>query len=73
MELEGGQTLFARPTARALSLQPPHQTARIAMAPPKMRIDRKDDRRMNRLRADVEPELVIALIVGGDGMEAIAS
>ncbi len=28
---------------------------------------------MNRLRADVEPELVIARVVGGDGVETIGS
>jgi len=73
MELESGQALLMRPAAGVPSLQPPHQATGIAMSPPKMRIDRKDDRRMNRLRADVEPELVISLVVGGDGVEAIGS
>ncbi len=49
-----------------MSLQPPNQAAGIAMPPPEMRIDRKDDRRRDRLRAGVEPELVIAFAVGGD-------
>lgn len=41
------------------------------MPPPEMWIDRKDDRHRDRLRADVEPELVIALVIRCDGVETI--
>ena len=71
MELKRGQALVARPAAGALSFQPSHQTASIAIAPPEIRIDRKQDRGVDRFPTAGEPELVIAFAIGGDGVQAI--
>ena len=72
MKLERGEALRTRHTARPPALESSDQTARIAVAPPEMRIDRKEDRRSDRLGAGVEPELVMAVVIIGDGMQPIA-
>lgn len=41
------------------------------MAPPKVRIDRKEDCCWDRLGAALEPELMIALAIGDAGVETI--
>ena len=72
MELKRGQALVIRPAAGPLSLQPSYQTAGIAVAPPEMRIDWKEDRRADHFPAGGEPKLMIALAIGGDGVQTIA-
>lgn len=71
MNLEGGQTLRARPSAGRIVLQPPLQPRGIAMTPPKMLVERKEDTRPRRFIAVWKPELMIALIIRDNGVQAI--
>lgn len=73
MELKRGQALFTRPAARAQPLQPPHQPAGIAVAPPEMRIDREKNGRLQRLSTIPKPEVMIALVIIGNGMQSVAA
>lgn len=72
MELERSQTLCARPAARAPSFHPSLQSRGIPMAPPEMLVERKEDTRSRRFIAVWKPELVIAFLICGDGVQAIS-
>lgn len=64
--------LRARPSARQLAVQPTLQPRGIAMTPPEMLIERKEDTRPRRFIAMWKPELVIALIIRDNGVQTIA-
>ncbi len=65
-------TLCARQRPRAPSFHPSLQSRGIPMAPPEMLVERKEDTRSRRFIAVWKPELVIAFLICGDGVQAIS-